>query len=316
MTGVSDATVRLHCGAADLSSRAMVGDPSTLRKELRALPDRVYRRMVGEHDDPARAWLKESAQTPAAYRIARFGDCTWRLMPAAHSVHTEAGYPRLVAEAAAGRGKPIAFSDTFCLTFEDLPERADDVDTYYRLDQPPDLVLVHIGGIYGMQRVLPNGSRIDRIRHDLGVASERAIFQIYGWLLHPTLGAVGRPRYPYFGTARLDQFLSAARERWPDARQAVAGPHPVGVPGTFDPKVIARVNHEARIAASRAGAEYIDLVAAVAGLRRDAYCANGYNLAMAGHEAVAAVFDDWLRARVSATPPAPLEAAGTPSRSG
>lgn len=212
-------------------------------------------------------------------------------MPTAHTVVSEAGYPRYFAEQLASRGLTVEFSDRFTPTFEGLPRTWAELREHVKLTGPPDLVLLQIGTHYSYRTVLGPGERRDRVRDRLSRALGQRVFVAYK-LLGPVVRRLGRPYREYHGVDELDAFIELIREEWPQAQLVAIGLFPVMSDGTFDPAVQDRVSREMLSRARHLGVPILDMEPVLAP-DPALYCANGAQLNTEGSRVAADALLDW-----------------------
>ena len=216
-------------------------------------------------------------------RVARYGSCELRAMDGPHGTHTPIGYPKRLAEVAAERGVAIEFWNVFVGTYENLPQNEEELRRYLKLSDDPDVVLVHVGSMYGYRVILPVTRRFVSLREKAGRAAGRLVFGSYR-VLDPLARRIGRYAADYHGPERLDAFLTLVQATWPQASVHVLLPLIPLTDGAFDRPLTQRVAEDLRAVAERHGLETIDPepMTSDAGLR----CANGLNLNSAGSEAL------------------------------
>jgi hypothetical protein len=254
--------------------------------EVTDLPRRALRRLdklaFGRPHDPTPGWSGLASVEGRPLRVARFGSCELRAMDGPHGTHTPVGYPRRLAEVAAEQGLAIEFGNVFVGTYEDLPRTREELWRYLRLSGDPDVVLVHVGGMYGYRVILPVSRRIVSLREKAGRAVGRLVFGSYR-VLNPLARRMGRYAVAYHGGERLDAFLSLLEETWPQASVHVLLPLVPLTDGAFDRPLTERIAGEIRTVAARHGLEAIDPEPVTGDPRLR--CANGVNLNSAGSEA-------------------------------
>jgi GDSL-like Lipase/Acylhydrolase family len=239
-----------------------------------------------EATDPSRGWRGVVRDPASARRMAIYGDCSWRLMEAAHGTHTPPGYPQAMAERLAAEGGGLEVGFGIFGWYEGLPQTREGLTEHLKLTGQPDLVLVQLGAIYGLRRVLSDNNRLDKVRGAVARALGPLAIPV-SRVVRPLGQRIGTPARSYPGTAPLESFLALVRATWPDARVVVMAPFPRHI---ASPKVRAtetRVHDEQQVAAARAGVEFLDCGPALLAAPTRTTGANGYNLNAAGSAIVA-----------------------------
>ena len=259
--------------------------------------------------DPSRGWRVTGSGAADTIRVALFGDCAFREMPHAHTPFTPPGYPRALAELLAQRGKEMVFSWRFVPRGDELPATREELRAAVKFEGPPDVVLVQVGAICAFPLyALPTSPVAMRVRDQIGSALGTRVRLGYRSLPRWWIRRFGRPALPPQDPERVEAFVDLVREEWPETRVVILstfhpGPGTIVREGTLD-----RVSEELREVAERRGVAFLDLRPATAGLADGDRCANGYNLAPAGHEAVARVIDRHLREAEAAVASEPSQA--------
>jgi hypothetical protein len=279
---------------------------SALRAKLRSGPQSLDQRLFRSPPNIAPSWRGTAEDGDADLRVLRFGGCDFRAMPLAHTVASEAGFPRHLAELLADRGQRMEFSNIFTAELEALPKTPEAVRQHVKLTGPPDVVLVQIAANYSYRTILGFGRRRNIVRDRVGLALGRHVFLGYK-VATPFFRRLGRHHLDTAGARVLARdFLKLVRAEWPDARLIVLGLFPVFTDGAWNPAVQNLLSDEIREEAEALGLEYMSMEGVVPQTQA-AYCANGSMLSDEGSRAVA----EALLSRLDHGAPAAAERAGS-----
>jgi hypothetical protein len=274
---------------------------AALRDRVRALDLRLFH----WPPDPGHAYRGTATTDRVDLRVVRYGGCEFRSMPVAHTLASQAGYPRHLGNLLAARGMLMEFSNIFVNALEYLPRTADGLREHVKLTGEPDVVLVQVGTHYSYRTILGVGLRRSIVRDMVGRALGRHVFAAYR-MANPIFRHIGRHYLPYHGPARLREFLELVRRECPDAHVVVLGLFPPFADGAFSPTTQSAVSRELLEEAERVGVDTIDMEEVVP--RTPAvYCSNGAQLNEQGSRLVAEAILGWLvrrglaRTRVSAS---------------
>lgn len=269
---------------------------------LRSLPGRVLRRVVPKPPDPPREWRGIDRPGFERARLVRFGDCSWREIDFGHGRGSRAGFPLAAAELLERRGVALSFGDVYTAGVEPLPARAEDMDRYVRLHGDPDFIVLQPALSHAIRSIFTPRDEWNRVR-DLAGRRAGPLARLGYVVIQPALRRFGSLPGPFPGTAPVEAFIRAARERWPDVEIVAVSPWRPLHDGWVDPAQLEAVWREVAECCRREGVEVIDCADAVDRARsehgtRAVNGANGYDLRRAGHEAVGALLAEWIAARL------------------
>jgi hypothetical protein len=213
-------------------------------------------------------------------------------MPVSHTLASEAGYPRHLAELLSARGVRMEFSNIFVNALEHLPRTAEGLREHVKLTGAPDVVLVQVGTHYSYRTIVGVGLRRSIVRDWFGLALGRHIFTAYR-VANPIFRRLGRTYMDYPGAARLGEFLELVGRECPGAQVVVVGLFPVLADGAFSPAIQSAVSRDLLDEAARVGVDGLDMEQIVPPTP-EAYCANGAQLSDQGSRRVAEALLEWM----------------------
>ena len=264
--------------------------------------------------DGAALWTLTPERDRPSVDVLRLGACEAREMNGCHSITAPVGYPRYMGEELEAAGASLGFQNMFVWHLADWP----DGDMLLkrrrrqRAGEPPDLVLLQVGGWSAMKTILGFHRRLVGLREHLGRWVGPLIWPIHSFqaLFFRRFGRV----MPEQGFDELERFVGLVRELWPGVRIVVMEPWRSGMRGAFDEERLARATADLQAAAERMGCDWMP--APRFGRGRALRCSNGYNLNAAGSRLAARHYATWLVEHDCLVPPrsstANVAAATTP----
>ncbi len=240
---------------------------------------RRYGRLLRPVVDPGRDF--RGAAEPVR-RVVRYGSCEFRSMDTAHGLATPVGYPAVaVAVLEAEHRIATAWQNIFSLSFEDLPRDRRRLVEHYKLEGPPDVVIVGVGAVYAAVNVLGDHATLMNVRNHLALRTPAAVSRWTYRTFDRPLARLGRPARHYAGPAYLSAFVGLVRRTWSDAELFLEPPLPVRDGGWWRKTMIDTVRADVAETASAWRLPLVDH-AEFLGDADALRCYNAYNLNTSG----------------------------------